>query len=297
MSTLRKFQEDPRALLNRALQLFRSKRIRTAVVEGSCDKRFLEQWLEEGSRIRFDGFGGKSLVNESFKLSTLAPYAQYNFAYFFADVDYDHVSGTTLHDNPNFVYYVYCTDRCAAIYNDIELFLINTSALRKVCANLDVPTTVTDLRSSLESSSREFGSLRAADIIVRRQNGLASSVLDGLEIEPFFDASRIAVDPEALRAALPSISRRKEYVGDLIATADRLQKEFPTPWALSRGHDVTKMLALHMQQLGNRGITAERLELLLRVACEFREFQDSPAGRRIGTFKELEWCRHETTNA
>jgi hypothetical protein len=282
MSSLRKYQNDPKILLNTALSMFRSRRIRTAIVEGVCDKRFLAQWIPPGSQIRFDGFDGKLLVELAYTSSKLRPYSDFDFLYFFADVDFDVITKRALHDHPSFVYNAFCFEEKRLHYNDLETFLVNTIAFEKVLVNLDVDANeASQLRSTLERGSRVTGCLRAADSLVQRANGLRSSVLNGLEIRAFFNPSDLTFNEAELTKALPRWSNYPLHVDDLIQAAKKLDRESPTLWTLTRGHDLTEMLALHLEHRGHRGITGEKLELLLRLACEFKDFEKSPMGRRL----------------
>jgi len=291
MSTLRRFQIDPKNLLNTALSMYRSKRIKTVVVEGICDKRFLTQWIAADAAIRFDGFDGKPLVERAFLTSAKPPYAAHDFLYFFADVDFDKISNKTLHNHPAFVYNAFCFEQNRLLFNDLESYLINTAALEKLLANFDLPPdTAASLRSRLEAASRRIGAYRAADIIVQREQKLTSSVLNGLEVRAFFSARDISVDTTKLKKSLPNWSNYKHHVDDLVAVAERLEQESPSLWSLTRGHDVTEMLALYLEEVTNhRGITAEKIEMMLRLGCEFREFENSPMAKRIRAVTANTW--------
>lgn len=282
MSSVRKYQQNVRVLLNTALQMFRSRQIKTVIVEGPCDKRFIGQWMSVGAKMRFDGFDGKSLVESVYRDSRAKPYSDYEFLYFVVDVDFDLTSGRSLYEHPSFIYNAFCFDERRLHFNDLESFLINTRAFEKVLVNLDVDTSMADvLRTKLERASRVIGSIRAADIVVQKSLGLRSSVLNGFEIRAFFEASDITFDEEKLKRALPKWSNYPHHVDDLIAKAGQLDRESSTVWSLSRGHDLTEMLALYLEHHGVRGMTAEKIELMLRLACEFSDFKASPMGRRL----------------
>ena len=284
MSSLRRFQTDPKNLLNTALSLYRSKCIKTAVVEGKCDKRFLSQWIAPGSELRFDGFDGKRLVERAFKDSHAKPYSDHDFLYFFADVDFDGVTKEPLHDHPAFIYNVFCFDQKRVIFNDLETYLLNTTALEKVLVNFDVENQAAPgIREKIECASRKVGCLRAADFVVQKRLNLRSSVLNGLELKAFFNASEISIDSSVLHRALPNWSNHKEHVDELIETAVQLDREWPALWSLTRGHDATEMLALHLCSRNHHGISAEKIELMLRLACELTEFDQSPMAKRIKT--------------
>jgi hypothetical protein len=282
MSSLRKYQTDPRVLLNTALSMFKSRRIRTAIVEGTCDKRFLAQWVPSGAKIRFDGFDGKALVELAYKNSKSKPYCDLDFLYFFADVDFDVISEKQLHDHPSFVYNSFCFYDKQLHHNDLETFLINTNAFEKVLTNFDIDVNdAVALREKLEKASRITGSFRAADFLVQKAKDLRSSVLNGLEIRGFFNPRDFTFNEDEFIKALPRWSNYPLHVDDLVHMARRLNRESPTLWALTRGHDVTEMLALHLENKGIKGMTGEKLETLLRLACEFSDFEKSPMGRQL----------------
>ena len=282
MSTLRKYQKDPRALLSTALSMFRSRAIRTAIVEGICDKRFLAQWVPANAKVRFDGFDGKTLVEQAYQSSKVKPYSDFDFLYFFADVDFDIVTKQELHDHPSFIYNAFCFQENRLHHNDLETYLINTNAFEKVLTNFDLDKNEIDsLRSKLEKASRIIGSLRAADPIVQKSNKLRSSVLNGLEIRGFFNPHDLSFNEGELIKAIPRWSNHPLYVDDLCQMAKRIDRESPTLWTFTRGHDVTEMLALHLEHKGHKGMTGEKIELLLRLACEFTDFEKSPMGRQL----------------
>jgi hypothetical protein len=104
--------------------------------------------------------------------------------YFFADADYDILTGK---NDSVFVYNAYCNNHKKLHYNDMEAFLMNTPALGKVLANMDIdPSEADQIKIKMEKASRIPGKLRAADEIVRRRNNLRNSILNGFEIRAFF---------------------------------------------------------------------------------------------------------------
>jgi hypothetical protein len=283
MSTLKKYSEDPRNILNTALHFFRAKRTKTSIVEGMCDKRFLQQWLKKDSKIRFDGFNGKSLVEQVYLKSQAKPFDEYDFLYFFADIDFDAVSKKEIFEHPRFIYNVYSGESKRALYNDLEIYLINTSALEKLLANLDLaPNYAAVLREKVEKASRAVGRLRAADRVLQAKEKLSQSVLNGLEVRgAFFYPDSLTVNVRALEEVLPRWSNYPRYTDELIDLANEIDRENPAPWALSRGHDVTEMLSLHLESLGCRGYHREKLELMLRLACEASSYGASPMGQKL----------------
>jgi hypothetical protein len=282
VSSLRQYQNNPKHLISTALQMFRSKQIQTAVVEGTSDRKFLSQWITDTTKIRFDGFNGKELVNNAFIEYNSSQNFKDDFLYFFADIDFDVITNNPLKKHHKFIYNAFCIQHQQALFNDLETFLLNTNAFNKVLVNLDMAINNTaNLRGQLERASRTPGSLRAADIIIKKKNKLSSSVLNGLNIETFFDPVQIKFDKEELFKALSRWTNYPEYIDDLIDEAERLDRDFPTAWSLSRGHDLTEMLALHLNHLGHKGMNASKLELMLRLSCELTDFLDSPMGKQF----------------
>ncbi|RQT20058.1 hypothetical protein DF051_07435 [Burkholderia contaminans] len=222
------------------------------------------------------------MVEKVFHRAKTVPYAAHDFLYFFADVDYDVLIEKSLHDHPKFIYNAFCSEEQRVVYNDLEIYLINSPALEKTLANLDIePSTADSLRERLERASRDIGALRVADEIVRKREKLTNSVLNGLEIEPFFDPVNLCVDMKKLKTSIPNWSNYRYYVDDLIEAAQRVNVDSPAPWSLSRGHDVTEMLSLHVERKGHKGMVKEKIELMLRLACELPHYLNSPMGRKL----------------
>lgn len=283
MSRLRTAQSNPTNLLNTARMMYRSKGEQTIVVEGKTDKFFLQQWCKEGAKIRFDGMAGKDLVEKVYKESKHPNYSDVGL-YFFADVDFDTVAGIELISDPRFIYNAYCHNHSVVEYNDLEAFLVNNGALEKVLINHGIDRAcASDIKRKLELASRYLGSLRAADIVIVKQMRLSSSILNGLEIEPFFDAQNLVFDQKAFEAQLPYWSNNRRYVDELLEEAEKINSANTKPWALSRGHDITEMLALHLAHVGSKGMRAERVESMLRMACELATFKASPMGRKLAS--------------
>ncbi|SFL41115.1 DUF4435 domain-containing protein [Pseudomonas sp. NFACC46-3] len=283
-NSLKKYQSNPNHLLSTAFQMYRSTGIQTAVVEGQTDKRFLSQWCKPDAKIRFAGFEGKPHVEDVYRASKRTPYSGSEFLYFFADIDYDQVNNRALVIDARFIYNAYCHQSKTVEFNDLETFLINSSAFEKVLANHDLETSMAQgLRVKLEAASRQIGALRAADLSLPSKLGLSRSILNGIEIETFFSAKDLTVDMKALHEHLPLWTNYKLHVDDLIDEAELINKATPGLWALSRGHDITEMLTLHLQTLGHPHLRADRLELMLRLACEYAVFKESAMGRKLMT--------------
>jgi hypothetical protein len=279
MSGLQRFQNNPKYLLGNAYQLYKSRRIRTIVIEGLSDKRFLEQWTNRSSSIRFDGLDGKKLVTDTFQLAQNDPYNAHKFLLYFADLDWDIIHSKPLIECAEFIYNAYCGKTKKPIFNDLECFLINTRALEKAMANLDMNTADADqLREKIEYATRQVGAFRAADEIVRKKLGKSKSILNGLEPSQYFDANRLSMDIPKLTRELPRWANYKEHVDDLIECANELLVDHTSPWSLSRGHDVTELFCEHFITKGAKGLRSEKFEMMLRLGCEMSVFKESPMG-------------------
>jgi len=281
-SSLRKYQTNPKTLLETAINFYRSKKIKTAIVEGACDRRFIQQWCKADAPVRFDGFNGKALVEQAYDGSQLGAFSKHDFLYFFSDIDYDAISGRKIIQHPRYINNAYCSTKQQAEYNDLEIFLINTIALEKVLSNQDVePSEANNIRDKLEQSSCIVGSFRAADITLSKKLGLNRSILNGLEPATFFNSKNISIDYKQMIDQMPKWSNYPSYIDDLIDEADTLRKRNVVKWSLSRGHDVTEFLSLHLEERGSKGLSRERLELMLRLACELSDYKNSPMGRQL----------------
>lgn len=281
-SSLRKYQTNPKTLLETAINFYRSKKIKTAIVEGACDRRFIQQWCKTDAPLRFDGFDGKALVEQAYAGSQIGAFSKHDFLYFFSDIDYDAISGRPIIHNPRYINNAYCQAKRQAEYNDLEIFLVNTIALEKVLSNQDIePSEANSIRDRLEQCSCLVGSFRAADITLSKRLGLNRSILNGLEPGTFFNSKSISVDYKSMIDQMPRWANYPHYIDDLIDEAEALRKRHVVKWSLSRGHDVTEFLSLYLVERGSRGLSRERLELMLRLACELTDYKSSAMGRQL----------------
>lgn len=285
MSSLKRFKRNPVYLLSTAIQMYRSKGIITLVVEGYNDKNFISQW--DCRKVRFEGFEGKPFVLHAYAeyLKNPASRQSGHVAIFLADLDYDVVAGNSVISKDNFIYNSHCKKGGGVHYNDMECYLVNTRALNKILSNLSLdndPNTTSSIRDKLELASRKIGRYRAADEIIQKKLSLRSSVLNGASLETFFNAEELIFDEECFLKSMPSWSKNNLYIPELIEEADSVDRSFPSKWSLSRGHDVTEMLALHLTYLVKKfEVRQPRVEELLRVGCEQHEYFSSPVGRDL----------------
>jgi len=283
MSTLRKYQERPNVVVDRAIQAYKSNRKKTIFVEGVNDKAFFKQWTSD--YIRYDGFCGKKQIEEIKKYMNLN--SRFNMYYddflLIADVDYDLTSKLGV---MNGIEYFVLDNDGNHIYNDMDIFVLNSSALKKLFSNLRIDIDDCDLdvlKNKIESTTRIFGRYRAADFKLTQGN-IDSSILNGLEINQFLDASTLDVDVSVLEDSISSWSNSLD-IEDLIVTAKEIDNEFKFKWALSRGHDATLVLSLHLIHKYNKHFASQPfVEERLRIGCEKAELLSIPIGRSVHSF-------------
>ncbi|EBR9281967.1 hypothetical protein D5B78_24675 [Salmonella enterica subsp. enterica serovar Neukoelln] len=283
MSTVRKYQERPNVLVDRAIQAYKSNRKKTIFVEGVNDKAFFKQWT--GDNIRYDGFLGKAKIEEIKKyMNSNSKYnIYYNDFLLVADVDYDLTSKLGI---VNGIEYFVLDDDRNHVYNDMDIFVLNSSALKKLFSNLRIDIDdceLDELKNKIESATRVFGRYRAADFKLTQGN-VDSSILNGLEITRFLDASTLSVDVSELESSIGSWSKSLD-IEDLIITAKEIDNEFKFKWALSRGHDATLILSFHLINKYNKKFASQLfVEEKLRIGCEKVELLSIPIGRAVNLF-------------
>lgn len=272
---LKGYIENPVNACSLARQMFVSRKVRTIVVEGDNDRRFFEQWP---STCKFHVCNGKDLVVSVYKHYRKHYKNDAGFMWFVVDIDFNEILGELIEDDC-FMYNSLCSDFS---YNDMEVFLVNTPAFEKVLSNFDIDMEEAGcIRAKLRDASAILGSFRVSDFLIRRDNCLSRSVLNGLEVRGYFNEKRLLVDPELIdRAIRGSSGYGGLYSEDLINKARELRKIYSNSWSLSRGHDVTEMLRLFLEARKKR-LDIVSLEMMLRMACEKSYFEYSSVGKKF----------------
>lgn len=295
VSSLAKYKKESPNILKQAFMSYRSYKKMTLVVEGHNDKIFISQWLKDINSLKFAGFDGKDLVEDSYKYfndSKIYREAE-PFIYFMADIDYDFVLKRNLIKHNCFIYNSYCDDENLLFFNDLEAFLSNTSALDKLLLNLKIPfDRINLIKASIYEITHFFGSLRAADQILN--NG--TSILDGLNIEHgFIDQSNYSINSKLIKERVTTYSRRHYDYEDLESKATELRSNY-TNWELNRGHDICQTLSILLEFEKSRRDKEAKfviqkkpndLELLLRTSCELTDFQKSSMARKMNKNKQI----------
>lgn len=283
-------QPKVRNALDQARFFFTRKGKKTIFIEGVKDYKMLSPLVNDDIRLEvLDGKPNVIYVGGKYRQDNFA--IQNKYVMIMADVDYDVVINKSL--SINVEYNVYCKEN-GFFYNDLELFLINTNALKKLLINHNVNFTTEEFeifKDSIEKTSRFFGKYRAADEFLKHTLG-GNSVLNSLSIDDYLipNAMTIDVDGDAFLEQLPRWSNRKELIDDLLSEAERLDSEYSGKWDLSNGHDVTKMITAYIQEKESvkrgRKITLrhEDIELVLRVACDSSDYRNSPMGAALSLF-------------
>lgn len=277
---MRDYRFNPSVMLNTAFSMFNgSKKKKTIAVEGLNDERFFNQWFGDSDKVRFTVAGNKENVVELYNKYLNHPSRSKNNIFFSVDLDWDVVHSKNLPAKDYFLCNSFCLDTNSFHYNDMESFLVNTGALKKILASYDIDFTkinLPSLLSSMEEASRCVGKYKAADDIIKNKLQLRSSILNGLHAVDYFDAELFSINEDALQKNLPQWSNYKHHVDDLIEEALSLDKKVPTKWALSRGHDITSMLAAYIEFKSDIRVTPEKIEGQLRLSCELSEFKNTP---------------------
>ncbi|WFC81238.1 hypothetical protein [Enterobacter quasiroggenkampii] len=279
-----------RNALDQARFFFTRKGTKTIFIEGSKDFKMLYPLINETYRLEvLDGKPNIMFVENKYSQDKFALANKY--VMFMADVDYDVVIQNKMSD---YVHYNVLCNNAGFIYNDLEIFLINTIALKKVLVNYGVEFSDSDvemLKNALEKTSRFFGKYRAADEFLKKKLG-GNSILNGFSIEDYVIVTDKLVEPDSsgFLSQLPLWANRKEYIEDLLEEANQFNNKCVKEWALSNGHDVTQILALFISEAlsANRrnkiSIKSNDIEMLLRVACEKNDYEKSPMGHALRRF-------------
>ena len=278
-SRLRPYSDKPENICSLARQMFGAKRLCTVVVEGNNDKRMFENWLS-GCRLH-DCKGKRSVVDvyKHYKNNRKVYNTDASFMYFVVDLDFDLISNECLIDDECFIYNSFCHEQS---YNDMEPFLVSTPAFERVLSNYDIKSDGGAIRHKLRIASAVLGSFRAADFLIKRDEKLSNSVLNGLDVCHYFKEGDIFVDPGSVEKGVEGFSNYNGmYAESLIEKARKLRNEHLDGWSLSRGHDLTEMLSLFLKGKGRRRCEIWEVESMLRQECERCYFEAGPVGKRF----------------
>ncbi len=281
MSTLRPFQKNPTNVINSAIQLYKSTKTKTIVVEGESDHKFLKQWMLKDSSIRIVDVDGKSNVETIYEKWNRQYKEKNPCFYLLADLDYDYVVNQRLKFNDDvFIYNAFCKQNNNPLFNDLEVFLVNTIAFEKLLVNYLIDKNQANvIRGNLEKVTRKVGAIRAANELLSKNKQI--SILDGIKIKDFFIGNNFTFDSNSFVARLRLCSPRKLEVDDLIQLAGQLESDSNKIWYYSRGHDLTEFMALYLSDHTDRTIYSHQVELNLRLGANLSSYLGSPMGKQL----------------
>ncbi|MEL2244219.1 hypothetical protein PAS25_25025, partial [Leclercia adecarboxylata] len=142
---------------------------------------------------------------------------------------------------------------------------------------------VEDLKEKIEVASRIIGKYRAADYKMTGGSE-EKSILNGLNILDFFDLNSLVVDDERIKDSIKNWSSSMN-IDELIDEAEKISAKHTAKWSLSRGHDVSLMLAEHLKhKYGKHFVSQQFVEERLRIGCELNEFLKTHTGQGLLAF-------------
>ena len=281
MSSLRTYQKDPKHVLSQAIQLFKSSNKKTLVVEGKSDSKFFHQWMDPSSDVRVIDVDGKENVEAVYRLWVRDQRSKNDCLYLVADVDYDFIVNNKIKFNDDcFLYNFYCKSSNKPLYNDLESFLFNTSALEKLLVNyLTSKDEASLVRDQIEQLSKVIGCYRAANEIL--SIGQRTTIIDGLNLVEFCEIKNFKFNILSFKDRLKSYSPRKLDLDEFYEKATELNSSSQPKWFFSRGHDITEILALYLTEKTGKNIYSNSVELNLRLAANIQTFKKSTVGEQL----------------
>lgn len=281
MSSLRKFNIDPKYVVSNAVLFFRSSKKKTLVVEGISDHKFFLQWMDPKSDVRVIDVDGKENVEEVYKLWLRDHKNKDDCLYLIADVDYEFIINNKLKFIDDcFLYNFYCKSSNKPLFNDLESFLVNTSALEKLLVNYMIPKDETSLiRDQIEQLTKIVGCYRAANELL--SVGKNKTIIDGLNLLEFCEFKSFRFNAVAFKERLKSYSPRKLDLDDFYDKADELFSSTHPKWFFSRGHDITEILSSYLSERNGMNIHPKAVELNLRLAANIQTFKKSTVGEQL----------------
>ncbi|EMO80437.1 hypothetical protein [Leptospira kirschneri] len=285
--SLKEIANRPEQIIQSAFHLYRSKKMYTFIVEGKSDERFLKKWLTNENSIRFDGLDGKELVKKIYRISTQGHYKDKHFLCFFADIDYDLLCGSEIISNKYFIYFAYSENDESKYYNDLESFLINSSAYDEILKKLGISSEQSKvIKNKLEACSRQIGKYRFADIEFSKKKYLENSTLNRIEIEDYVDPEEMIFKNNEFILTHVRWANNKHLLQEYYDYSENLKNDTSQLWSLSRGHDITKILFLYLikKKLVEQNI---KIEEMLQDHCAYSEFLESPMGKKLKLLNEI----------
>ncbi len=269
----RDFLTDPSYIINTAIMQSTKEQKKLLIVEGLKDKRFYRQFIDSDLDVKF--VKGKPKVIETYDLWKSRGSAKI-VVHFVVDVDRDFLLNGCLDQKDNFNYHVW-EKNSARGFNDLESFLVKTSAFRKVMANYDIDLDANNryLENILDATSY-VGAFRLADEIVQKEHFLHDSILDGVSLLEEWFSDDMVINKQKFDEYVERRSATNGRCTEMIDLAKEKYANKTSDIQLCRGHDITEMISIFVEKKSSRRTKPEEIEEKLRLACERDFLEGSP---------------------
>lgn len=285
--TVKDIADETNAFLDNALGLFRSNTIKKFIfIEGNTDRKLLINRGYSESLYNFLGMRGKPIVLKAYESYLKNPnYQKIDKILFLVDADYD-LFTNKLVESDVFTNFSYCKTLNELSFNDVDVYLVNSGALKKLAVEWNIPLEkLNDILKKIEMESRRIGKYRAANELLKIKYNLPEegSILYGFNIENFFDNNHFLFLEAEFEADIKRVSSYKHYTSELFDLAHKLSNSNSKLWCLSRGHDVTNLLRMYLK-INHFEIEQDILEEYLRLSLDQIDFENSVTGSYMLNF-------------
>jgi len=265
-----------------------SRRRFFVLVEGSSDYRFLCTHVKDGVCVK--NVQGRDAVLKATRL--LSKFRKDNFV---GLVDADlHCVVARAEAMPRLVH-VSLADQDDESCIDLESCLIRTPALDKVCLEAfgddierqgGVEVVTGRIRAWLRETSSAIGAYRAAvmehAIVGDRIASLGGfDRCDDAEWKRFANVTSLACDPVALEQVMAEHVQPEHKFAALRQTAKDYATRCGGGWLLCRGHDMSRLLAMHFYAKGAAIRSKAEVERSLRMCFDRQMFEGTAFGRKL----------------
>jgi len=287
-----------------------SRKRRFVLVEGENDYRFLANYMSREVTLlhvsdgaepatHFSSIGARDTVIRACQQLAADRFDNYVGL---ADADL-HVALGPAPVVPRLVF-ISLSDTHNASCIDLESCLLRTNALRKVCVELLGPSIdrfggvdnfVQQRREWLRATSMAVGAYRAAvmDFNYRRVRVAGIGHVSDDEWLQFVDVSKGVFSRERLDQFMSSRISPENQRGPIRTCARDFENNLRDTWLLSRGHDMTQLLAIAFSSLTPRRVSTAEVESKLRIAFEGSMLKDTAFGRQL---QQLDYANTATNN-
>lgn len=265
-----------------------SRRRFFVLVEGSSDYRFLCNHVKEGVCVK--NVYGRDAVLKATHL--LGKFRNENFVGL-VDADLQCVVART-EEMPRLVH-VSLAEQDDESCIDLESCLIRTPALAKVCLEAfgdDIErqggpeAAAGRIRTWLRETSSAIGAYRAAVMEHSIVGDRVASLIrfdecPDSEWKRFVNANSLSCDVVALEQLIREHVQPPEKFPALRQTAKDYTAKCGAGWLLCRGHDMSRLLAMHFSAKGLAIRSRADVERALRMCFDRRMFEETAFGRKL----------------